>query len=88
MDPVQAVLLFVIVIITILLIVLGIQVFFVLRELRTGIRQAKRVLQNTESITESISEPISFLSNLTGNATTLSTIAHILKIFTKKDKKE
>ena len=77
-DPVQAVLLIVIVLLTILLLVLGIQIFFILKELRRTLSRATRVLENTESITESVSEPMSFLSGLLLSAKSLKTISKIL----------
>jgi len=44
--------------------VLGIQVFFILRDLRKTISKANRVLDNTGEITESVSAPISGLSSI------------------------
>ncbi len=82
-DPVQAVLLIVIVLLTILLLVLGIQVLFVLRELKKTVSRATKVLENTEVITESVSEPMSFLSNVLLSTKSLSAISKILK---RKDK--
>lgn len=61
-DTVQAVLLFVIVLLTVLLLVLGVQVYSLLKELRTTILRANKVLENTETITGSVSEPMSLLS--------------------------
>ena len=78
-DPVQVVLLVVILLLSILLIVLGIQVFFILRELKKTLTHATRVLENTESITESVSEPMSFVSNLLLSSNALSAIGKILK---------
>jgi hypothetical protein len=78
-DPVQAVLLMVIILLSILLLVLGIQVFFILRELKRTVARATKVLENTESITESVSEPMSFLSGLILSTKSLSAISKILK---------
>ncbi len=78
-DPVQAVLLLVIILLSVLLLVLGIQVFFILRELKRTIVRATKVLENTESITESVSEPMSFISNLLLSTKSLSAISGILK---------
>lgn len=85
-DPVQAVLLTVILLLSILLIVLGFQVFFILRELRKTIKRATRVLENTEAITESVSEPMSFVSNLLFSSKSLSAISKILK--SRKDDRD
>lgn len=84
-DPVQAVMLVVIILLSMLLLVLGIQVFFILRELRKTLFRATKVLENTETITESVSEPMSLLSGLFLSAKSLSTISKILKRIKDKD---
>lgn len=84
-DVVQGVLLFVIVLLTVLLVVLGVQVFFILKELRTTLDRANKVLENTEVITESVSEPMSFLSGLLTGTKSLSTLAKILGTKKKKE---
>ncbi len=85
-DPAQAALFLVILILTVLLVVLGIQVFFILRELRKTIDKVNKVLDDTSIITESVSKPISSLSTL---AMGLKTGATIAKIFQgKKHKKD
>lgn len=78
-DSVQAILLMVIILLTVLLLVLGVQVFFILRELRQTLVRATRVLENTETITESVSGPMSFLSGLILSTKSLSAISKILK---------
>lgn len=64
LDTAQAVLLFVLVVLTVLLLVLGIQVFFILRELRQTVSKANKVLDDTGVITESVLEPVSKLSTV------------------------
>lgn len=78
-DTVQAVLLIVIVLLTFLLFILGIQVYFILKELRNTISKANRVLDNTEMITESVSEPMSFLSGIIMGTKTLSKFLKTIK---------
>ena len=56
-DPAQTALFIVIIVLTVLLVILGIQVFFILRELRKTITKVNKVLDYTESITESVSKP-------------------------------
>jgi len=85
-DTVQAVLLFVIVLLTVLLTVLGVQVFFILKELRRTLSKANKVLDNTEMITESVSEPLSFLSAFIAGTKSISAISRILKP-TKKEER-
>lgn len=79
MDTAQAVLLFVVVILSILLCVLGIQVFFILRELRNTVTKANKVLDDTGVITHSVSGPISNLSTLTSGLKAGVFIASFLK---------
>lgn len=78
-DPVQAVLLLVISLLTILLLVLGVQVFFILKELRRTLSRTTRILENAETITESVSEPISFLSEVFLNTGLLSVLSKVLR---------
>ncbi len=74
-DPVQAVLLFVILLLAILFVILGIQVFLILRELRTTVMKTNKILDDVDSLTTSISEPVSFVSGLLFSSKTLTTIA-------------
>ena len=78
-DPVQAVLLFVIVLLTVLLMILGVQVFFILKNFRKTVDHLNNVLENTESITESVSQPASMVSDFITNTKSLSVIARLLK---------
>ncbi len=86
MDTAQILLIVVIVVLTFLLLILGIQVFFILRELRNTISKANKVLDNTDVITESISAPLSNLSNITSGIKIGALIASFLK--GKKTEKE
>jgi hypothetical protein len=82
-DPAQTALFLVILALTILLLVLGVQVFFILRELRKTVEKANKILDLTGDITESVSKPISSLSTL---AMGLKTGALFAKILSKKTK--
>jgi len=86
-DPAQTVLLLVIVVLAILLLVLGIQVFFILRELKQTVAKANKVLDDTGVITESVSGPISTLSTLAMGLKTGATFANILNLRKKKSSK-
>ncbi len=85
-DAVQAVLLFVIVLLTIILIILGIQVFMILRDFRKTIGKANRILDTADEITENVAQPLSFLSTFLVSTRSLSTISKVLK--TKKKREE
>lgn len=86
-DPAQTVLFLVIIVLTTLLLVLGIQVFFILKELRKTVDKANKVLDDTGVITESVSGPISSLSNLASGVKAGVAIANLLTK-SKKSKKE
>ena len=87
-DPAQTVLFLVVIILTVLLVVLGIQVFFILRELRKTLEKANKVLDDTGVITESVSKPIASLSTLTMGLKTGATIARILNVGKKHHEKK
>ncbi len=85
-DSVQAVLLVVLFVLTILVVVLGVQVFFILKELRKTVSKANKVLDSTNIITQSVSTPISSLSSIaTGIKTGASFINLFKKILSDKD---
>lgn len=89
METVQTVLLLVIVILTILLAVLGIQVFLILREFRKTVEKTNKVLDNAGIIAESLSTPISTLSSLLMSIKTGISFANWLKkTFSKEPSEE
>ncbi len=90
-DFVQIIILVVLVLFTVLFIVLGIQVFYILKELRQTINKANKVLETTNSITESVSRPLSSLASLaTGlQAGSLITVIKFVKgLLSKEDRTE
>ncbi len=66
-DSVQLVLLIVIIILTVLLVALGIQVFFILTDFHKTIRKANHVLDNANNLTDSVSGPLATVSALVGS---------------------
>ena len=80
-DYVQVVLLAVIVIMTIVLVALGVQVYFILKDLRQTIAKTNKILDNADSITENIDEPLAALSSLVlgVKATSFFSIARFVK---------
>ena len=89
-DSVQLVLLFVIVILTVLLVVLGVQVFLILGEVRKTVSRTNKILENADSITQSIKEPLSAVSSLIFGikANSLLTIAKFIKSLLSKDSED
>lgn len=86
MDAAQILLFSVVGILTVLLVVLGIQVFFILKELRSTLSKANRVLTGAETITEAISRPVESLSTVMSTVKLGSLLASFLS--KKKAKRE
>ena len=82
-DTVQAVLLFVIILLSVLFVVLGIQVFFILRELSTTLKKTNKILDEVDQLTESVSEPLSLITGFLFSSKTLGILA---KLFKRKEK--
>ncbi|MGE5042436.1 MAG: hypothetical protein ACM3IJ_06080 [Candidatus Levyibacteriota bacterium] len=83
-DTVQAVLLFVIIILAVLFVVLGVQVFLILKELRITLSKTNKILTEVEDLTEHVAEPLAFITGFLFSSKTLSIIG---KLF-KRNKKE
>lgn len=83
-DTVQAVLLFVIVLLTTLFVVLGIQVFFILRDLRETLRRTNNILDDVEHLSNNATNAFDSLSNIFGGASTLKSIINVLSVFRRK----
>ena len=83
MDTTQVLLVIVITALTILLVAVGIQVFFILREVRDSIRKLNKILDDAGEVSGAITRPIASLSDsLTG----LSGVSGILSWLTNKKK--
>lgn len=78
-DAAQGVLLFVVVVLTILLVVLGVQIFLILKDVRKTIKKANNVLDDTQVITESVAGPVASISNFTAGIKLGGTILKALK---------
>ncbi len=89
-DPVQFVLLAVIVVLTLLLIILGIQVFFILSEVRRTVSKTNNILDNAESITENVKTPLAAVSSLAlcFKTSSLVNIAKFIKNLINQEKNE
>ncbi len=79
LDTAQIILLLVIVVLTTLLVVLGVQLFFILKEFKKTVSKANKVLDDAGIITGSVSSPMSFLSTLFGGAKTGASIVSVIK---------
>jgi hypothetical protein len=88
MDTAQIALFIVIIILTILLLALGVQVFFILREFRKTVFKANKILDNTNVITESVSAPISSLSSIATGIKAGASFVNLFKKIISSDKNE
>lgn len=83
LDPVQLILLSVIIILTVLFVILGIQVFLILTEVRKTVAKTNGILEKADSITEYVKSPLSAISSLSLGikATSLLGIAKYIRNF-------
>jgi len=79
MDTAQLLMIVVVVVLTGLLLILGIQVYLILQEFRKTLSKANKVLEDIELLTQSIANPIAKLSELTATFKTGAVIASALK---------
>jgi len=80
-DSTQILLIGVVVALTLLLSVIGVQVFFILREVRKSIQKVNKMLDDAGIVSESIAKPIASLSD---SITGLASIGGLLGWFQKK----
>lgn len=84
-DSAQLLLVIVVTTLTILLTAVGIQVFFILKEVRRSVEKMNKILDDTGTISESVAKPISSFSSSIGG---LSGITGLLGwLLTKRRKK-
>lgn len=88
MDTAQILLITVVGVLTLLLVVLGIQVFLILKELKNTLTRANKVLDDAGVISESISKPVESLSTVVSGGKLLSILASLLSSKKKKSSKE
>ena len=79
-DSVQLVLLVVIITLTILLVVLGIQVYFILKELRTTVTKTNKLLDTSNEIAENVAVPVESVSSLIDDVSTGTILTKALNI--------
>ncbi len=84
-DATQFLLAFVILVLTAMITVIGIQVYFVLREFRSTLSKANKVLDDTGVISESVSKPVNMVS---GMLLGLRGGSKLMDILTKKNERK
>lgn len=84
-DATQFLLAFVILVLTAMITVIGIQVYLILREFRSTLSKANKVLDDTGIISESVSKPVSMVS---GMLLGLRGGSKLMQILTKKNERK
>lgn len=88
-DLSQLLLVIVITTLTILLTFIGIQIFYILREVKRTIEKINKMLDDAGMITESIAQPISGLGGvLDGLKSSLKAVEAIGRFLTRKSREE
>ncbi len=88
MDTTQVILIAIVIVLAILLVAIGVQAFFVLRDLRKSLVRANMVFDEVEDIVERIKSPIETLGSVATGLTTGVGIAHFLKKIHEKSKEK
>jgi hypothetical protein len=80
MDPVQLTIIGISITLTILLVVLGIQVFLILKEVRMSLQKTNGMLDDAAKVTETVTEGVTSMSGfMNGIRTGLSMITSLQK---------
>ncbi len=87
-DITQFILISVVVSLTVVLIVIGIQTVSILKEFRLTVSKINKILDDTGSITESVAKPISAASGFLVGLKSRHLLHGVLKVLKKQSKKE
>ena len=79
MDITQTILLAIIIVLTIFLVGLGFQAFFVLKDFRKTLRKVNRLFDDADDLVGSVKLPIHSAGNIISAMTAGAGIAHLLK---------
>lgn len=79
LDITQTLLIVVITVLTILLAVIGVQVFFILRDMRATVKKTNKILEDTSSMTANFKRPFSSMTSLANGIKTGLEIISMLR---------
>lgn len=82
MDAIQAILFSIIIVLTIFLVIVGLQAFFALKDLRKTLKKANKLMSDVDDIVAQIKKPIETAGNVFTAVTAGAGIAHIIKKLT------
>lgn len=88
MDITQTILLAIIIVLTVFIIILGFQAFFVLKDFRKSLRKVNKLFDDADELVGQVQKPISSASNLISAMTAGAGLAHLLKQTKKEDTKK
>ena len=88
MDLTQSIILSIIIVLTIFLVVLGFQAFFILRDFRKTIIRTNKLLDDADNLVDQVKRPIETAGNLLTSAAAGVGIAHFLKKLSSKHERE
>ena len=86
MDLTQIIILSVIVVLTIFLVVLGFQVYYVLKDLRRTLGRMNHLFDDADSLVSEVKKPLEKAGNFVTALTTGAGIAHLLRRGSKETK--
>lgn len=90
-DPTQILLFTVVTSLTVLLIIIGIQVFLILKEVRRSFQKFNKILDDTATVSGTVSRSVNGLSKsvdeISGFASGIKAAFKIFKVFEKKEEK-
>lgn len=85
MDPVQITIIIISFILTLLLVVLGIQVWYILKEIRISIMKVNSMLDDAKKVTLTVGDSV---SGMAGVASGIRAALSVFKVFRKPVEKE
>ncbi len=88
MDIAQSIFILIAVALAGLLIFLGVQVYYILREVRTALRKANKVLNDVEIVVTNAKSSVERLTNLTNGIKVGGVIMSLISAFRKRKKEE
>lgn len=86
MDATQAILLSVAVVLTLFLVVVGLQAFFTLKDLRKTLKKVNKLMDDADDIVAQVKKPIETAGSVFTAVTAGAGIAHIIKRLTGEKK--
>lgn len=87
-DPIQALMVVVVTTLTIILSIIGFQVFLILREVQQSVKKVNKMLDDMGKISNSIATPIASISENLRSASGLAGVLGWLLKFRRKEKEE